>query len=315
MAIKFGVQVWQEEFELDGYRKAWCEIEEMGYYSVWNYDHFYPMANITSQYMPEAWTLLPYLAEHAKKIRIGVLVSCNSYRYPSVLAKIASTVDVISDGRLEFGIGAGWHKPEYDAYGIPFLRAKVRIEQMDEATEIIKRIWSQEKASFKGKYYSIQDLISYPKPIQKPHPPIMIGGKGNMTLRVAAKHANNLNIVDCNPEEYGERVGIFKKRCSEMGRRFEDIKMSWHGHVIVGDTEEAKRKALRLKEGSAIKTVQDTSKEDFLDKAIWGTPEEVINRLQRYIDSGASYFICHFPFPEDLKPQRTFMEKVIPSFK
>ncbi len=315
MAIKFGVQVWQEEFDLEGYTKAWCEIEDMDYYSVWNYDHFYPMANITSKYLPEAWTLLPYLAAHTKRIRLGVLVACNSYRYPSVLAKIATTVDVISEGRLEFGIGAGWHKVEYDAYGMPFPPAKVRIEQMDEATEIIKRIWSQEKVSFKGKYYTIRDLVSYPKPIQKPYPPIMIGGKGNMTLRVAAKHANNLNLADCSPEEYSERIDIFRKRCSEIGRKFEDIEKSWHGHVTIGDRGEAKRKALRLKKGSVIKAVQDWSEEDFLARMIWGTPEECIDKIQRYIDAGATYFICHFPFPEDLKPHRTFMDEVVPSFK
>ena len=315
MAIKFGVQLWTEEFDLEGYRKAWCEIEDMGFYSAFNFDHFYPMSNVTSRYMLEAWTLLPYLATNTKKLRLGILVACNSYRYPSVLAKIASTVDVLSGGRLEFGIGAGWYQIEYDAYGIPFPPAKVRIEQMDEATEIIKRIWSQEKASFKGNYYVIQDLVSYPKPIQKPYPPIMMGGRGNMALRIAAKHADIASILNCSPEEYSERIDVLKRHCSKIGRNFENIEKSWHGHVIIGDKNEAKRQALRFKEGSAIKSVQDLSEEDFLARAIMGTPEECIDKIQKYVDAGATYFTCHFPFPEDLKPLRTFMEKVAPAFK
>ncbi|MCW3974655.1 MAG: TIGR03560 family F420-dependent LLM class oxidoreductase [Candidatus Bathyarchaeota archaeon] len=314
MAIKFGVQIWTEEFDFEGYKKAWCEIEDMGYYSAFNFDHFYPMSNITSQYMLEAWTLLPYLATHTKKLKLGILVACNSYRYPSVLAKIASTVDVISDGRLEFGIGAGWHKPEYDAYGIPFPSAGVRIKQMEEATEIIKRIWTQEKANFEGEYYNIKDLVSYPKPIQKPHPPIIIGGRGNKMLRIAAKYANIASILNCSPEEYIERLDVLKRHCSEIGRNFRDIEKSWHGHVIVGDKDEVKRQALMMKEGSAIKSVQDMSIEDFLARMIIGTPEECINQFQSYIDAGATYFTCHFPFPEDLKPLRIFMEKVAPSF-
>ncbi len=315
MAIKFGVQLWTEETNFEGYLKAWYDIEDMGYNSAFNFDHFYPMSNITSNYMLESWTLLPYLATHTKKIRLGILVSCNSYRYPSILAKIASTVDVISNGRLEFGIGAGWHKPEYDAYGIPFPPAKVRIEQMDEATEIIKRIWTQEEASFKGKYYTIQDLIAYPKPIQKPHPPIIIGGRGNISLRVIAKHANIASILNCSPEEYNERVEVLRRHCSEIGRNFKDIEKSWHGHVIIGNKDEVKKQALKMKNGSALESVRYLSVEEFLARMVIGTPEECINKFQSYIDAGATYFTCHFPFQEDLKPQRIFMEKVIPSFK
>jgi alkanesulfonate monooxygenase SsuD/methylene tetrahydromethanopterin reductase-like flavin-dependent oxidoreductase (luciferase family) len=230
------------------------------------------------------------------------------------LAKIASTVDVISGGRLEFGIGAGWHKPEYDAYGIPFPSAGVRLKQMEEATEIIKRIWTQEKANFEGEYYTIKDLVSYPKPIQKPYPPMIIGGRGNKTLRIAAKYANIASILNCSPEEYVERLDVLKRHCSEIGRNFGDIEKSWHGHVIVGDKDETKRQALTMKEGSAIKSVQDVSMEDFQARMIIGTPEECIDQFQNYIDAGATYFTCHFPFPEDLKPLRVFMEKVAPSF-
>jgi len=131
MRIKFGVQFWQEEFDILHLKNAVKEIEDMGFESAWIYDHFYPMSKATSYNMLEAWTLLPFLAAATEKIRLGVLVTCNSYRHPSILAKIASTVDIISKGRLEFGIGAGWFEEEYDAYGIPFPNANIRLDQMD----------------------------------------------------------------------------------------------------------------------------------------------------------------------------------------
>jgi alkanesulfonate monooxygenase SsuD/methylene tetrahydromethanopterin reductase-like flavin-dependent oxidoreductase (luciferase family) len=137
----------------------------MGFESAWIYDHFYPMSKATSYNMLEAWTLLPFLAVATEKIRLGVLVTCNSYRHPSILAKIVSSVDIISNGRLDFGIGAGWFEEEYDAYG-----------------------------------------ISFPKPVQKPHPPIMIGGKGDNLLKIATQHADNVNLVNCTPEEYGKNL-------------------------------------------------------------------------------------------------------------
>ncbi|MEM2876431.1 MAG: LLM class flavin-dependent oxidoreductase, partial [Candidatus Bathyarchaeia archaeon] len=140
--VKFGVQLCQDEFDFDGLRRAWREVEKLGLDSAWLYDHFYPFS-MTSRCVLEAWTLLPALAAETERLRLGVLVTCNSYRNPAVLAKMAATVDIISGGRLEFGIGAGWHKQEYEAYGIPFPDAKTRIEQLDEAVELIKRVWTQ----------------------------------------------------------------------------------------------------------------------------------------------------------------------------
>ena len=223
--VKFGVQLWQEEFDFDGLKKAWREVEEMGYDSAWIYDHFYPMSQETSKYILEAWTIMASLATETNRLRLGVLVTCNSYRFPSVLAKIAATVDVISKGRLEFGIGAGWHREEYDAYGIPFPDAKIRIEQLAEALELIKRIWTQERASFQGRYYTITDLFSYPKPLQKPHPPIWIGGKGDKLLRVVvAQYADYANFAACSVEEFRQRLNVLRRRCMELGRDFSYIR-------------------------------------------------------------------------------------------
>lgn len=188
-----------------------------------------------------------------------MLVTCNSYRYPSLLAKIAATVDVMTEGRLEFGIGAGWYKDEYEAYGIPFPDAKTRIEQLAEAVELIKRIWKDEKANFKGKYYTISDLVSLPKPLQKPYPPIWIGGKGRNLLRIAAQHADCANFDYCSTEDYRRRLEILRNECSKTGMDFGSIEKTWHGIVILDKEGRVGRKALKFKESLVAKQLREMS--------------------------------------------------------
>ena len=313
--VEFGVQLWQEEFDYSGLKRAWREIEDMGYDSVWIYDHFYPVSCTTSRYILEAWTLLPSLALETNGIKFGVLVTCNSYRFPSLLAKIAATVDVISGGRLQFGIGVGWYKEEYDSYGIPFPDAKTRIEQLAEAMELMKIVWTQEKANFQGKYYTVRDLVSFPKPLQKPHPPIWIGGKGEKLLKVVAQHANYVNFPQCSVEDLLQRLEVLKRHCANVGRNFEAVGKTWYGMVIIADKEEAKRKALLWQENDANAEVRKMSFSDFKNNNIVGTPQQCVEKIQRYVDLGMTYFIPHFPFAEDLKAIRIFMDEVVPAFK
>ena len=314
--IKFGVQLWQEEFDFEGLKTAWREVENMGFDSAWLYDHFYPMSSRTSRYILEPWTILPCLAAETNRLRLGVIVTCNSYRYPSVLAKIAATVDVVSRGRLEFAIGAGWYEDEYIAYGIPFPDVKTRIEQLAEAVELIKRIWMKEKASFEGRYYSIKDLVSYPKPVQKPHPPIWIGGKSDRLLKVTAQHADYVNFAQITVEEYRRKLEVLRRHCESIGRDFEEIEKTWHGFVIIVEKErDLKKKALEFKEGSTIKHVREMSFERYLDSIIGGTAEQCVEKIQEYVDLGVTYFIPHFAFAKDFKALSVFMEKIASAFR
>ncbi len=314
MRIKFGVQFWQEEFDIFHLRNAVKEVEDMGFESAWIYDHFYPMSKATSYNMLEAWTLLPFLAAATEKIRLGVLVTCNSYRHPSILAKIASSVDIISNGRLEFGIGAGWFEEEYDAYGIPFPKAKIRLDQMDEAIVLIKKIWMNEKINFRGKYYTANDLISFPKPVQEPHPPIMIGGKGDNLLKIAAQHADNVNLVNCTPEEYGKKLEVLKSYCEKNDRDYNSIIKSWHGLIVFTEKEKAKKMILKFKENSRIKSIQETSLEESMNRVIVGTPEDCVDKIQDYINSGVEYFIPHFAFSNDLESEQIFIDEISSCF-
>ena len=309
--VRFGVQLCQEEFNLDGLKKACREVEDMGYDSAWLYDHFYPMSSQTSRYILESWTVLPSLTSETTRLRLGVLVTCNSYRFPSVLAKVAATVDVMIEGRLEFGIGAGWYEDEYVAYGIPFPDVKTRIEQLAESVEVIKRIWTREKASFQGRHYTIKDLISYPKPVQKPYPPIWIGGKNERLLQITAQHADYANFASCSVNECQEKLDVLRRQCLKVGRNFGEIEKTWHGRVMIIDKEERlRREALKVKESSTNNEVRRLSLDEYLNKVIAGTPGQCIEKIQKYVDLGVTYFIPHFPFAKDLKAPQVFMERV-----
>src|SRR5215831_12353373 len=189
-------QGWLDEFPTNKPHKQFLfskhfalGAEKLGFDSLYVYDHFIPyIGNNRIGSFFEAYTLLSTIAGITSKIRIGQVVTCNSYRHPSLLAKITSTLDAITNGRLEFGIGAGWYEYEYNSYGYKFYKPMERIEQLDESLTIIKKMWQSKISNFKGKHYSIKNAICNPKPIQKPHPPVMVGGVGEKLMKVVAKH-------------------------------------------------------------------------------------------------------------------------------
>ena len=285
--------------------------EKMGFDSGWLFDHFYPWPIITRDSCFESWTLLAALAAETKSLRLGHMVTCNSYRYPSILAKMAATVDVISNGRLEFGIGAGWYEEEYKAYGIPFPQPSIRIGMLEEAVQIIKKMWTEERASFVGTYYSVDEALNEPKPLQKPHPPITIGGGGEQrTLRVAAKYADRSNVGGFPDfEGYRRKFVLLEKYCIEAGRSPKAVEKSFFRDVFIGEDEvEVKRKA------EIFKPKYDTLTE-FFHRQIFATPEECIAEIKKYQELGITHFIIYFPDAVELTPMEIFAKKVMPFIK
>jgi len=232
--IKFGVQALQAMPDYATLKKVVLECDRLGFDSVWVYD------NLQFTYGPtlECWTVLAALTEATHDIRIGPLVTCNVFRYPSLLAKMAATVDMISNGRLNFGIGAGWHEVEAAAYGIPFPRAGTRIEMLDEALQIIKQLWTQDEVIFKGKYYQLDKAVSLPKPVQKPHPPILVGGGGDKILRLIAKHANAWNNGFMSPEGFTEEIARLERACKETGRDRGEIENTFQSRIVITEKDE-----------------------------------------------------------------------------
>jgi F420-dependent oxidoreductase-like protein len=321
--IRFGSfipQGWLHEFagwktpgkEFDTIRSVALECERLGYDSIWLYDHFITYPEATADPCFESWTTLSALASITKKLGLGTIVTCNSYRYPSVLAKISATLDVISNGRLNFGIGAGWYGAEYNAYGIPFPKTSVRIAQLGEALQIIRKMWTDEKPTFHGKYYTIEKAINSPKPIQKPHPPILVGGRGKkLTLRVTARFADRCNLGGgATLEEYKELLSLLKNHCDAVGRNPDEIEKT---HIIdctiIGETAEEVRKKIKMFKP------KDTPTGEFIKKNLAGTPEQIISQIQGFVDVGFTYFMLRFPDMIELKPLRMFAERVFPAFK
>lgn len=288
-------------------RKTLHEIEELGFDSAWLYDHFYTVPQPTTDSCFEAWTLLSAFAAVTEKLRLGHTVLCNSYRHPAVLAKMAATFDVISEGRLEFGVGAGWYEQEYNAYGIPFPKPSVRIGMLREAVQIIKKMWTEETATFQGKYYTITEAINSPKPLQKPHPPILIGGGGEqLTLKIVARFADKCNFgTSATFEEYARKYKILEEHCHTIGRDPAAIEKTCNRGIIVGTAEaEARARFNRFRHappGNAF--------------YIMGTPEQCITELARYKDLGVTYFILYFPDAIELEPLRLFANKVMPALR
>jgi len=268
--------------------------EELGFDSLYAYDHFIPYYEykpLVDKPILECWTLISAIAAVTSKIRIGEVVTCNSYRNPALLAKMASSLDYISNGRLDLGIGAGWYEEEYISYGYEFPAASVRIDQLDEALVIIRSMWLDRVSNFRGRYYRVVNAINYPKPIQRPHPPIMVGGYGRSLLKVAAKHANIYNCPFVGIEEFKGRMDILKEHCLSIGRDHSTIEKSLLMRVIVVDDEYS------LKEIVSRVKREDESVEDFTsrnkDSTIIGYRDDIVNALRGYASIGVTHFILH----------------------
>jgi len=216
--IRFGIQTPQQHTTWPEILTLWQEIDTLGYDTAWVFDHFLPIFSDPTGPCLEAWTALSALATATRKVRLGVMVTGNTYRHPAVLAKMATTVDIISGGRLILGIGAGWFEQEHQEYGIPFHTTGGRLRRLEETLEIIKRLWTEERASFSGRYHELRNASFNPKPLQQPHPPIMIGASGeNMALGIVARHAQMWNSFG-TPEVFRHKITRLNDHCERTKR-------------------------------------------------------------------------------------------------
>ena len=236
--IKFGLtlpQGWRHDLvdkppiqQFEYSKNIALAADKLRFDSVYAYDHFIPHYNYEKhKTFFECFTLISAIASITKNVKIGQIVTCNSYRNPGLLAKMVATLDAITNGRAELGIGAGWYEEEYVAYGYDFPANKIRIEQLDESISIIKQMWRMKYATYLGKHYSVRKAVCNPKPIQKPHPPIMVGGSGEKyLLKVVAKHADRYNLYFGTPEEMTRKINIIKEYCTDVGRKYSEIEYS-----------------------------------------------------------------------------------------
>jgi len=276
--------------------------DELGYDSAWVVDHFHTVPTPTQEITFECMMMLAALARDTKNIRIGQIVLCNSYRNPALLAKMASTLDVLSHGRLNFGIGAGWYEHEYKAYGYPYPDAPERLRMLREALKVIHAMWSQEEAVFEGKYYQVRGAINQPKGVQKPHIPILIGGSGEkVTLKLVALYGDACNVGG-DLQTLQHKLEVLKEHCENVGRNFSDIHVTTGTYCSIADTDE-----------EALALVPEARKNGLADTALVGSPATIRERIATLEAHGVHELIIDFPFPsaKNLEPLRRFAKEFI----
>jgi F420-dependent oxidoreductase-like protein len=230
--LRFGIKLSGQDTTIDALRAVWRIADEGGFDHVWDFDHLASIGDSgPGRVIYEGWTLQAAMAEATKRVRFGCLVTGNTYRHPVLLAKMAVTVDHLSGGRLEFGIGAAWAEIEHTMYGIEGLDH--RVGRLSESLQVIKSLWTQERTNFEGRYYKLADAIANPKPLQKPYPPIWIGASGPTTLKLVARHADVWNIAGGEPDKVKELTATLEDACRSVGRDPSEIRRSiqfdWDG--------------------------------------------------------------------------------------
>jgi F420-dependent oxidoreductase-like protein len=278
--------------------------ERYGFDSVWLCDHFLTVspddyvkdagisthagaadqrARARSLPLLEGWTALTALARDTTRLRLGTSVLCNSYRHPSVLAKMAATLDVISEGRLDLGLGAGWFAREFEAYGIPFPTVRDRVSALDEALQVIRAVWTEPNPTYAGQFYTLNGAICDPPPVQRPHPPLWIGGEGDRVQRIAAKSAHGLNVRWWSPQQVTHRRSFLTQACEANGRDPDTLRLSVT--VLLAPTHSGEQETRIRAEFASIPE----------SGLITGSPDRCVERIREYQACGIDHFLFTIP--------------------
>ena len=307
--LRFGVQLQPQRTKWPDFVGAVRAVEALGFDTLWNFDHMLPFSGAPDGPCFETWTTLAAMAAHTTRIRIGALVNGVMYRDPATLAKSATTVDIMSNGRLEFTLGAAWAEREFRAYGLPFPPVAERLARLDEALAIVRALWTQPRTTYEGRYYTVHDAPLEPKPVQQPHPPIMVGGSGRGTLRVAAKHADVWNGMG-SPGYCAGRIALLHEYCTAIGRDAGAIELSVHPQLAIGRSHDEAEDSAR-----AIARGHGQNLDEERDRWLLGTPEEIRAQVQRYVDVGITHWIMAMGAPFDLDALRLFADEVMAAFR
>jgi F420-dependent oxidoreductase-like protein len=307
--VRFGALLRQADNRWTSIAESARICDDLGYHSIHFIDHLLAIPDPGGDIL-EAWTTMTACAARTRRVRVSANVLCNSFRSPALLAKMGATLDVISGGRFELAIGAGWHEPEYHAYGFPFPGPGTRIAQLAEALRIIKLLWAGERVEFEGRHYRLHGGMCRPRPIQSPRPPIVVGGAGERRmLRLVAEEADVWNCSAGNYAQLDRKVAALREHCRTIGRDFATLELSLQDLVVVAETEaalegplaDARRRLSFFGDVDAIATV--------------GTPERCIETIRKKVAQGITYFVCLFTDGGQPATVRLFGERVLPAFR
>ena len=286
--------------------------EQNGFSHAWFSDHFMLTADSTDVIAYECFTAMMAAVSYTSKLRIGALVFCNSYRHPTVLAKQIASLDHYSSGRIEFGYGAGWKNIEYDQYGIEFPKAGTRLKQLIEGIKVIRELWTQERANFKGEFYQLNNAVSFPKPLQSPLP-IWVGtmyARPKM-LNLAAKHADGINLAWAYTQEvFAEKMQELDSLCEKYDRDPKSLKRSYGIWSRIYESDEEKKRV--WKEVAEKRGFSKEEIEKRYEGSMHGTREEITEWLRAYEKLGAEHFIFMFPQDKEIEQMKILTEEIIP---
>ena len=307
--VRFGVTLPQIKRTWAEVRAAALEFDRLGFDSVWVCDHLYgvPLPNLP---IFEAWSELAAVAAITERVELGTLVTPPFFRNPAVFAKQVATIDHVANGRVVVGLGGGWLAAEFEAYGCPFPPLGARLRALDETCTALKRLWTEERVTFEGKYVVVRDAMCEPKPVRRP--PILIGGGGERVLMgIAARHADIWNNLAVFQGDLGAKVEALRRRCGEVGRDFASLEVSQQCLVVIAETEDGARAALER----ANRIYGGHMGAGLEAHGIWGTPAQVIERIRRHTALGCTLFVMEFFGRDTREPARLFAEQVLPAFR
>jgi F420-dependent oxidoreductase-like protein len=308
--IRFGIQTGQQLIAWRDMLALWQKADRWGYDSLWNFDHFYPIFVDPEGPCLEAWTSLSALAQATTRARIGTLVNGNTYRNPCLTAKMAATLDYISGGRLNLGIGAGWFELEHRAMGFDFKDVPKRLAALDEACRIIKGMFSEPRTTLHGRHYTVTDVIALPKPVQRPHPPILIGGTGEkVLLKLVATHADMYN-ASAGADRMHHLIEVIKRHGDRVGRDTSAIENTVM--IPLAYKADADRQQFMC---NLVAGMRGTSPEEARKGIMIGDKQECLDTVERYRKAGVTHFIFMLFQPFFLDEVQAFAEEVIPAAK
>jgi F420-dependent oxidoreductase-like protein len=302
--VRFGIHSGPQNTTFADYLALWRTAEDLGFDWASVFDHFMPIQADPTGPCFEGLTLLSAMAAHTSRIRCGILVVGNTYRNPAVLANIAATIDHVSGGRLELGIGAGWYELEHGQYGVPFYTTGRRIRMLGESARILKMLWTQPETTFEGRYYKMRGAYCEPKPVQEGGIPLWIGGAGEqLTLRMVAESADGWNTFMIPLDAYQRKLEALAAHCRDTGRDPADIRKSLVLGAVIGETEAEVQEAVHRAGGDA---------EALRRSAVVGTPEQCAEQVLAYVRAGVGDFILRARPPADVRTLELFAKKVAP---
>ncbi|NYI57900.1 LLM class F420-dependent oxidoreductase [Cellulomonas soli] len=287
--------------------------------SIWVYDHFHAVPEPNGEATHEAWSLINAYAASTRRVKLGQMCTCMAYRNPAYLAKVAATADIISGGRVQMGIGAGWYEHEWRAYGYGFPRAGERLAMLDEGVQILEHLWRDGVATFHGEHYQVEGAQLAPLPLQVGGPPLWIAGGGERkTLRIAAEHAAFTNF-DGTPEGFAHKSQVLRTHCEELGRPFEEITRSANYNVVIGADQGEVDDRLAWLEAHYARTVPERAAgmvDDLRRGPLVGTPEQVVDTLRSLEALGMTYAIANFAEAAyDRSGIELFEREVVPALR